>query len=211
MTNGLDWTNITSVMIKGKRETIENIKQAALEEFYDNGYAKASLRTICKRAGVTTGAMYFSFESKEALFRAILEPLVESYERMLARFMQMEMEHVTESPDIDILLMRFILEHKKETIIIMDKAQGSCYASYRKKIEAMMEQLFFEYFQSRLQGPPDKGLMKILARQRLDSCLEIVKEDYDMEYSLYLVKQTGIYAEGGTDRLIQSLRELHRN
>ena len=197
MTNGLDWTNITSVMIKGKKETIENIKQAALEEFYDNGYAKASLRTICKRAG--------------ALFRAILEPLVESYERMLARFMQMEMEHVTEGPDIDILLMRFILEHKKETIIIMDKAQGSCYASYRKKIEAMMEQLFFEYFQSRLQEPPDKGLMKILARQRLDSCLEIVKEDYDMEYSLYLVKQTGIYAEGGTDRLIQSLRELHRN
>lgn len=36
---------------------------------------------------------------------------------------------------------------------------------------------------------PDKGLIKILAKQRLDSCLQIVKEDYDMEYSLYLVKQ----------------------
>ena len=39
----------------------------------------------------------------------------------------------------------------------------------------------------------------------------IVKEDYDMEYSLYLVKQVGIYAEGGTDRLIESLRKLHSN
>ena len=44
--------------MKNKEETIEKIKQAALEEFYTNGYAKASLRTICNRAGVTTGAMY---------------------------------------------------------------------------------------------------------------------------------------------------------
>ena len=72
-------------MMKNKQETIEKIKQAALEEFYANGYAKASLRTICRRAGVTTGAMYFSFENKEALLRAILEPLVENYEKMLAK------------------------------------------------------------------------------------------------------------------------------
>ena len=63
--------------MKNKKETMEKIKQAALEEFYEKGYAKASLRTICSRAGVTTGAMYFSFENKEALFRAILEPLVQ--------------------------------------------------------------------------------------------------------------------------------------
>ena len=38
---------------------------------------------ICSSAGVTTGAFYFSFESKEALFKAILEPLVNQYEAML--------------------------------------------------------------------------------------------------------------------------------
>ena len=149
--------------MKNKEETIEKIKQAALEEFYTNGYAKASLRTICNRAGVTTGAMYFSFENKEALFQAILQPLVESYEKMLARCMQIELEDSSEGADVDVLLMQFILKHR------------------------------------------------ILAKQRLDSCLEIVKEDYDMEYSLYLVKQVGIYAEGGTDRLIESLRKLHSN
>ena len=58
---------------------------------------------------------------------------------------------------------------------------------------------------------PDKGLIKILAKQRLDSFLQIVKEDYDMEYILYLVKQICFYAGGGTDRLIESLRKLHRD
>ena len=198
-------------MMKNKEETIEKIKQAALEEFYTNGYAKASLRTICNRAGVTTGAMYFSFENKEALFRAILQPLVESYEKMLARCMQMELEDLSEGADVDVLLMQFILKHKKEVIVIMEKAQGSCYEGFRNRIEQMMQQSFQTYYQSRLGTPPDMRLIKILAKQRLDSCLEIVKEDYDMEYSLYLVKQVGIYAEGGTDRLIESLRELRSN
>lgn len=63
----------------------------------------------------------------------------------------------------------------------------------------MMEQSFLVYYQGKLKTPPDQGLLKILARQRLDSCLEIMKEDYDMEYSLYLVKQIGIYAAGGTE------------
>lgn len=75
----------------------------------------------------------------------------------------------------------------------------------------MMEQSFLTYYWSKLKTVPDKGLIKILAKQRLDSCLQIVKEDYDMEYSLYLVKQIGIYAGGGTERLIESLRKLHRD
>ena len=114
-------------MMKNKQETIEKIKQAALEEFYANGYAKASLRTICRRAGVTTGAMYFSFENKEALLWAILEPLVENYEKMLAKSMQIELENPSEGPEIDVYVMQFILKHRKETIVIMEKAQGSCY------------------------------------------------------------------------------------
>ena len=198
-------------MMKNKQETIEKIKQAALEEFYANGYAKASLRTICHRAGVTTGAMYFSFENKEALLRAILEPLVENYEKMLAKSMQIELENPSEGPEIDVYVMQFILKHRKETIVIMEKARGSCYEGFRERVEKMMEQSFLTYYRSKLKTVPDKGLIKILAKQRLDSCLQIVKEDYDMEYSLYLVKQIGIYAGGGTERLIESLRKLHRD
>ncbi len=195
--------------MKNKEETMEKLKKAALEEFYDNGYAKAGLRNICRKAGVTTGAMYFSFENKEALFRAILDPLVQSYEEILARCMQLELADSSEGSDIDVLMMQFVLKHRKEAIVIMEKAQGSCYEGFRNRIENMMEQSFRMYYQSRLETPPDEGLIRILARQRLESCLQIVKEDYDMEYSLYLVKQTGIYAGGGTERLIESLRKLH--
>ena len=40
----------------------------AMEEFTEKGFQGASLRQIVKQAGVTTGALYGYFSSKEALF-----------------------------------------------------------------------------------------------------------------------------------------------
>ena len=59
-------------------EKRELLIQAAKKEFLEKGYNKASLRTICANAGVTTGALYFFFENKADLFSAIVDgPLKE--------------------------------------------------------------------------------------------------------------------------------------
>ena len=54
--------------------TLNHILLAAMEEFSDKGFLGASLRQIVKKAGVTTGAFYGYFSSKEALFAALVEP-----------------------------------------------------------------------------------------------------------------------------------------
>ena len=54
-------------------ETRAKLIQAAKDEFEENGFQKASLRKICARAGVTTGALYFFFEGKDDLFSTIVE------------------------------------------------------------------------------------------------------------------------------------------
>ena len=209
LTSELEETNITSVMVDEKQQTIEKIKQTALEEFYENGYAKASLRTICRRAGVTTGAMYFHFENKEALLRAILEPLMKQYELLQKTLMQQELQEPENGAQLDVQMMRFVLEHRREAILVMEKVQGSCYEQYRSVIESMMEQAIETFYKSRMLEPPDPALISILAKIRLDGCLEILKGNYDMEYSLYLTEKIGIYAAGGTEKLIQDLNELH--
>ena len=54
--------------------TRNQIQQAAVHEFLEKGFRGASLRQIVKNAGVTTGAFYGYFSSKEALFASIVEP-----------------------------------------------------------------------------------------------------------------------------------------
>jgi len=41
------------------KETRQHLLECAKREFLEKGYMKASLRNICKAAGVTTGALYF--------------------------------------------------------------------------------------------------------------------------------------------------------
>lgn len=57
-----------------KNTTKEKIIESAKLEFMSNGFSGASLRTIAKGAGVTTGALYRHFEGKADLFDTIVAP-----------------------------------------------------------------------------------------------------------------------------------------
>lgn len=53
-------------------QTRRAILRAAAETFDEYGYAGASINLILKRAGLTTGALYFHFDSKKDLARAVM-------------------------------------------------------------------------------------------------------------------------------------------
>ena len=93
MTSELVYANITSMMEDERRkQTDQKLIESGKAEFLKKGYAKANLRDLCKTAGVTTGAFYFSFANKEALLAAILDPVIADYERMCSMFAQREEE-----------------------------------------------------------------------------------------------------------------------
>ena len=52
-------------------ETKERLLACAKKEFAAKGYAKASLRAICREAGVTTGALYFFFQDKDDWLKSL--------------------------------------------------------------------------------------------------------------------------------------------
>ena len=63
-----------------EKETVRKLSDSAKKEFMEKGFMKASLRNICKNAGVTTGALYFFFKDKDALFVSLIqEPLKRVY------------------------------------------------------------------------------------------------------------------------------------
>lgn len=94
MTFKLVCTNITVVMEEDRKKLTEKkLLSCGKREFLEKGYAKANLRSICKASGVTTGAFYFSFASKEALLRAILAPFITDSRELLSGLARMEEEH----------------------------------------------------------------------------------------------------------------------
>jgi AcrR family transcriptional regulator len=62
------------------------ILAAALETFVEHGYAATKLEDVARRAGITKGTLYIYFESKEALFKAVVRenvvPILATAEQM---------------------------------------------------------------------------------------------------------------------------------
>jgi AcrR family transcriptional regulator len=57
-------------------DTRDAIRAVALELFSRHGYQKTSLREIAERLGITKAALYYHYQSKQALLLAIIEPLL---------------------------------------------------------------------------------------------------------------------------------------
>lgn len=51
----------------------DEIMSAALDVFTENGFAAARVEDIAKRAGLSKGAVYLYFDSKEAMLKALVE------------------------------------------------------------------------------------------------------------------------------------------
>lgn len=56
-----------------KADRPDEIVSAAMAVFAEKGFAAAKLDDIAKRAGVSKGAVYLYFETKEDIFRAVVE------------------------------------------------------------------------------------------------------------------------------------------
>lgn len=88
-------------MTEKTENTRQNILNTALKHFLEHGFAGASLRSIVKDAGLTTGAFYKYYPTKEALFDALIDPYVEElyriYDSVLEKFQSLPPEKQTEN------------------------------------------------------------------------------------------------------------------
>ena len=82
-------------MNRNENNTLDDILSAAKAEFSEKGFQSASLRRIVKNAGVTTGAFYGYFKSKEELFDALVG---EQYDTLMGMFCETQNAFTRLSP-----------------------------------------------------------------------------------------------------------------
>jgi len=64
---------ITSHTKPSSRDTRESALRAAAACFAEKGYAETGVAEICSRAGISRGALYYHFESKQAIFLELVD------------------------------------------------------------------------------------------------------------------------------------------
>jgi TetR/AcrR family transcriptional regulator, transcriptional repressor for nem operon len=69
-------TERRTARLRDPKRTRERLLQAAFREIYRSGFQSAGLNAILANAGVTKGALYHHFGSKEALGYAVVEEII---------------------------------------------------------------------------------------------------------------------------------------
>ena len=177
-------------MEKTENAVRSRLLEAGMEEFRDRGFLKASLRAICKKADVTTGALYFFFESKSALFEEIVEETVEKLKEITGDFSNQEKQLQPEENDR--ILMEFIWENRDIARILIDGAEGTRYDNFREDTCTKMEQFLQENFREKCGKEADGDLVHILAETKLQGYSELLRGDYSREKFLEIFRMLKI-------------------
>ena len=191
--------------------TMERIQKAALEEFSEKGFLGASLRQIVKNAGVTTGAFYGYFSSKEALFASLVEPHAAA---LMGRFMEAQTsfadlaeeeqpKHMGEaSGDYVDWMVDYICQHRGPVKLLLCRAEGTSYEHFAHnmvEIEVEYTLKYMEVLRRLGKDIPDlsRSLCHIIASGMFNGLFEIVVHDMPREQArLYVAQFRAFYTAG---------------
>ena len=197
-------------------DTLEKIQQAALEEFSEKGFLGASLRQIVKNAGVTTGAFYGYFSSKEALFASIVEPHAAA---MMGKFMEAQTtfaelpeeeqpEHMgVESSSCVYWMVDYICAHREPVKLLLCRAEGTSYEHFvHNMVETEVEYTlqYMEVLRRLGREVPElsRSLCHIIASGMFNGLFEIAVHDMPREQALRDVDQLRDFYTAGWLKLM---------
>ncbi len=116
------------------RRTLRKLLDAAAVEFGERGFHEASISGITARAGTALGSFYTYFDSKEAIFQALVRDMSEAV-KVAAREALAEPASALERERAALTaFLRFAAEHK-EVYRIIDEAEFVDPESYRQHYE----------------------------------------------------------------------------
>lgn len=197
--------------MKDNKETKEKLLISAKKEFMEKGYLSASLRNICKNAGVTTGALYFFFEDKEDLYGALVaEPIKKLHAVMNRHYAEEQaqleagtlMENdMTDDVEAAIEIVRCLYQHRDEFMMLLTKSQGSRYEEITDGFVMITEKHFIQIADNmeKCYGVPPVAdyLIHWIAHMLIDAFIHILTHEVSEEAAIVHVQQVIKYMIGG--------------
>lgn len=118
------------------RKTLRKLLDAAAQEFAEKGFHEASISGITRSAGVALGSFYTYFDSKDAIFRALVSDMSNGVAAAAREALDPAMDALEIEREALRAFLEFAGEHK-EIYRIIDEAEFVDPESYRTHYETI--------------------------------------------------------------------------
>lgn len=197
--------------MSGKNDREQDLRirltDAARREFLESGYEKASLRKICAGAGVTTGALYFTFQNKEDLFECVVRGTVSRLEKLSQEMIAAELEDGAAGIENEKRLLEFFWKNREDILILLEKAKGTRYENFMDDMTSHLEDVYEVFFRKYSHTEADRELIHILVKMKRQAYIELITGGYTLERTVELAEKIGWYADGGFECLMKQLNK----
>lgn len=210
----------TTIDIKGENMAVkdhsldEKIIKAAMEEFKENDFLKASLNKIAEKAGLTTGAVYTRYKSKDELFCSLVYPLLEEMQR---RFSPLEKAYydVRDSEDINDILKVIRLErqiyvdilftHYDECVLFFCRSTGSSVEAQLGEWTKHKAVSTAEFIRQRAKKDIDTDLIELIMNEQFQFYKQVLEKGFDKEKAVRLMDSVEEFHESGWKGLFEKI------
>ena len=144
------------------RRTRRALLDAAAAEFGEQGFHAASISAITRRAGVALGSFYTYFDSKDAIFRALVSDMSEQVRDHVAPAIRDAGDGIAaERAGLESFL-GFVRQHK-EIYRIIDEAEFVDAASFRRHYASTAERIGCRLREAAARGEVRRDLEEVHA------------------------------------------------
>ena len=197
------------------KETQRNILETAKTHFLSDGLTGASLRNIVKDAGLTTGAFYKYYPTKEALFDALIDPYLEHiyeiYDQVVAEFEKLSADDQTKnmasiSDEGMEEMLNYVYDHYDNFKLLLKCGDSGKYEDFIHGMVAREIKSSHRYLEKMkeegVEVPVvDDSLMHMIYTGFFSSIFQIIEHDIDRITAKENIKQLKQFNIGGWERL----------
>lgn len=196
-------------------DTEKNILNTARKHFLKDGFSGASLRNIVKDAGLTTGAFYKYYPTKEALFDALTDPYIEHiyqiYDRVVEDFEKLSAKEQTSnmsdtSGDGMDQMIDYIYEHYDNFRLLLKCGDSGKFETFIHNMVDREMRSSLEYVKKMKEDGIEipivgESLMHMIYTGFFSSIFQIIEHDIDREIAKRNVHKLREFNTGGWERL----------
>lgn len=180
-----------------------------------DGFSGASLRNIVKDAGLTTGAFYKYYPTKEALFDALTDPYIEHiyqiYDRVVEDFEKLSAKEQTSnmsdtSGDGMDQMIDYIYEHYDNFRLLLKCGDSGKFETFIHNMVDREMRSSLEYVKKMKEDGIEipivgESLMHMIYTGFFSSIFQIIEHDIDKEIAKRNVHKLREFNTGGWERL----------
>lgn len=196
-------------------ETQRSILETAKKHFLSYGLTGSSLRNIVKDAGLTTGAFYKYYPTKEALFDALTDPYIQDlygvYDQIVAEFEKMSADDQTRnmtsmSNDGMDQMLDYVYDHYDNFKLLLKCGDSGKYEEFIHGMvdrEIKSSHRYLEKMKEEGVEIPvvEDSLMHMIYTGFFSSIFQIIEHDIDRITAKENIKQLKQFNIGGWERL----------